>query len=247
MARDSSAPCSGGQRSRGSPTRRRLVSSLCQTLYFRPSGDGVVAANIWLENIVLSLAIIHYPHPTLRHESKPLRRVDAELKQMVAEMFDLMYEHDGIGLAANQVDLPYRLFVVNVSGDPDQPEHEKVYINPVLSAGKGQESGTEGCLSIPGVNAPVVRSATIKIQAYDLVGNEINEELSGMDARVVQHETDHLDGRLFIDRLPPTVYSDIEPALHEFLLSYDSQLESGEVPNEEAVKQRLAELETKRT
>lgn len=197
--------------------------------------------------IVLSLSIIHYPHPTLRHKSKPLKRVDAELKKMVAEMFDLMYEHEGIGLAANQVDLPYRLFVINPTGDPDQPEGECVFINPVLSGGKGQEAGREGCLSLPGIQAPVVRSATIKIEAYDLAGNQISKELSGMDARVVQHETDHLDGVMFIDRLPPAVKSDVAGAIQEFEIAFNSQQQSGEAPTDEDVAARIADLEALRT
>ncbi len=101
----------------------------------------------------LSLQIIQYPHPTLRHRSKPLRRVDAELRKIVAEMFELMYEHEGVGLAANQVDLPYRLFVVNPEGKADAGESEGVFINPVLSHGRGLEEDEEGCLSIPGVRA----------------------------------------------------------------------------------------------
>lgn len=195
----------------------------------------------------MSLSIIHYPHPALRHKSRPLKRVDAELKKMVAEMFELMYEKEGIGLAANQVDLPYRLFVVNVTGDPDQPDAERVFINPVLSKGKGQESGSEGCLSLPGVRGPVVRSATIRIQAYDLHGNEIHEERVGMDARVVQHEVDHLDGMMFTDRFSPTQMADVAPALQEFEIAFKSQQESGDVPSDEAIAQRLAELEALRT
>jgi len=105
----------------------------------------------------LSLQIIHYPHPTLRHVSKPLARVDAELRAWVAEMFDLMYEHEGVGLAANQVDLPYRLFVCNPSGDQSEKESECVFINPVIVKGSGQHEHDEGCLSIPGIHAPVVR------------------------------------------------------------------------------------------
>ncbi|HCK40114.1 MAG TPA: peptide deformylase, partial [Planctomycetaceae bacterium] len=85
----------------------------------------------------MELKIIHYPHPTLRHVSKPVKRVDAELKDMIAQMFALMYRHEGVGLAANQVDLPYRLFVANPSGDPENKEAEHVFINPVLRGGKG--------------------------------------------------------------------------------------------------------------
>jgi peptide deformylase len=195
----------------------------------------------------LSLEIIQYPHPTLRHHSKPLRRVDAELKKIVAEMFDLMYEHEGVGLAANQVDLPYRLFVANPEGDPKAKEREAVFLNPVLSSGRGQEEDEEGCLSIPGIRAPVTRNAHIKIQAYDLEGNEITAELTGLMARIAQHETDHLDGTLFIDRLGPAHLAAIRDELEEFELAFKSKVETRELPAADQMADRLRELERLRT
>jgi peptide deformylase len=195
----------------------------------------------------LSLQIIHYPHPTLRHVSKPLKRVDAELKQMVAEMFDLMYEHEGVGLAANQVDLPYRVFIANVAGDPAEKEAECVFINPVILKGSGQHEREEGCLSIPGVYAPVVRKEKITVQAYNLAGEEVSGELDGLFARVVQHEVDHLDGRLFIDRLSPSQYADIAAALEEFEIDFNSKRAVGEMPSEETVAAHLEQLERLRT
>ena len=195
----------------------------------------------------MSLHIIHYPHPTLRHPSKPLKRVDAELRKIVAEMFELMYEHEGVGLAANQVDLPYRLFVTNVEGNPEAKESECVFINPVLSGGRGQEEDEEGCLSIPGIYAPVTRNATIKVEAYDLAGNEITMEAEGLMARVLQHETDHLDGTLFIDRLGPAQLAAVRDKLEEFELDFQSRRETGELPSADAVTARLQELERLRT
>jgi peptide deformylase len=195
----------------------------------------------------LSLQIIHYPHPTLRHPSKPLKRVDAELRKIVAEMFDLMYEHEGVGLAANQVDLPYRLFIANVEGKREAKEAEGVFINPVLSGGRGQEEDEEGCLSIPGLYAPVTRNETIKIQAYDLDGNEVVGEVNGLMARILQHETDHLDGTLFIDRLGPTQLAAMRDKLEEFELAFTSRLETGELPSADQMAARLRELERLRT
>lgn len=195
----------------------------------------------------LSLQIIHYPHPTLRHPSKPLIRVDAELRKIVAQMLELMYEHEGVGLAANQVDLPYRLFVTNVDGKPETKEAECVFINPVLSRGHGQEEDEEGCLSIPGVYAPVTRNTTVKIQAYDLAGNEITGEFDGLMARILQHETDHLDGTLFIDRLGPTQLAAVRDKLEEFELDFRSRRETGELPEAEQMAARLQELERLRT
>ncbi|MEX0939363.1 MAG: peptide deformylase [Pirellulales bacterium] len=194
-----------------------------------------------------TLQIIHYPHPTLRHRSKPLKKVDSQLRVIVREMFDLMYEHQGVGLAANQVDLPYRLFVANLEADPESKETEQVFINPVLSGAKGSEEGEEGCLSIPTVYSPVRRAARIKIQAYDLSGEEITAELEGLAARVVQHETDHLDGVLFIDRVAPTVQRELRDKLQEFEIDFESKRQRKELPDDVEIADRLAELEKLRT
>ena len=202
---------------------------------------------MFFEVAALDLRIIHYPHPTLRHVSKPLKRVDAELKQMVARMFELMYEHEGVGLAANQVDLPYRVFVCNPEGDPKNKEAEFVFINPVIKKGSGQHEKEEGCLSIPGVYAPVVRKEKITVQAYNLAGEEISGELDGLFARIVQHETDHLDGRLFIDRITPTQLADLSGELEEFEIDFDSKRGVGELPTDEQIAARLADLERLRT
>ncbi len=195
----------------------------------------------------MALKVIHYPHPTLRHVSRPLMRVDAELRAMIDEMFALMYEHEGIGLAANQVDLPYRLFVTNPTGDPDSPEAERVFLNPVIVRGAGSAEGSEGCLSLPGLYGPVVRKTSIRVQAYDLAGNEIDEELTGLAARVFQHETDHLDGTLFIDRVPPSHKASLRDELEEFEIDFASKQESGEAPSDAAIAERIAELQRLRT
>lgn len=195
----------------------------------------------------MPLEIIHYPHPTLRHVSRPLKRVDAELKRMIEEMFDLMYEHEGVGLAANQVDLPYRVFVANPEGDPEALDAEAVFINPVIIKGSGQEEQEEGCLSIPGVRAPVVRQERVMVEAYNLAGEKISGELSGLFARIAQHEIDHLDGRLFTDRLSPTQYADIAGEMEEFEIDFQSKRGVGEMPSDEAIAARIAELEKLRT
>ena len=109
-------------------------------------------------------------------------------------MFDLMYEHEGVGLAANQVDLPYRVFVANVEGDRNDADAECVFINPVILRGSGQAENEEGCLSIPGVYAPGERKEKVTVQAYNLAGEEVAGDFEGLFARIVQHEIDHLDG-----------------------------------------------------
>ena len=193
------------------------------------------------------LRIVQYPHPTLRHISKPLKRVDKELHGMVREMFDLMYEANGIGLAANQVDLPYRLFVLNLKSDPNLPEEEHVFLNPVITGRKGMAEGEEGCLSIPGLYAQVRRPERVTLNAYNLSGEEVNLDLDGLFARAVQHEIDHLDGVLFIDRLSPTSAIEVREALEDFEEQFLGQRERGEIPDSETIVKRLAELEQLRT
>jgi len=165
---------------------------------------------------------------------------------MVAQMFELMYEHEGVGLAANQVDLPYRLFIANPTGDPKNKDAEYVFINPVLKGGKGQAEGEEGCLSIPGVLGPVVRKEKITIEAYNLEGEQFIGEVDGLFARIVQHETDHLDGKLFIDRLAPAQAAEVRDELEEFEIDFQSKRDCGELPDDEAITQRLSELEKQR-
>lgn len=193
------------------------------------------------------MRIIQFPHPTLRRVSKPLRRVDDELRNIVREMFDLMYQAKGIGLAANQVDLPYRLFVLNLTGDPAEAEEEQVFINPVLSDPKGTAEAEEGCLSLPGLYAQVRRPETITINAYDLTGQEIEETIDGLFARAAQHETDHLNGVLFIDRLSPTTRLSLKDTLEEFEIEFADRRQRGEIPDDEKISARLSELEALRT
>ncbi len=189
------------------------------------------------------MKIVYYPHPTLRHESKPLRRVDGQIREIVEEMFDLMYAARGVGLAANQVDLPFRLFIMNLSGTREEGE-EMVFINPVIERPKGNAQQDEGCLSLPELWAPVRRPERVKVSAYDLSGTEINCEIDGMLARVVQHETDHLDGVLFIDRLSEPARRDVEDALHDFELEFSHQRKREMIPSDQAIAERLAELES---
>lgn len=188
------------------------------------------------------LRVINYPHPTLRHESKPIKRVDADLVRIIREMFELMYASNGIGLAANQVGLPLRLFVANLSAEAGKGE-EQVFINPVLAKPKGNEEGEEGCLSFPELWGPVVRSKQVTVNAYSLRGEEIKANLSGMLARVVQHEYDHLDGVLFVDRMSSTAKVQVEPALEDFELEYRSRRDTGEIPSDEAIAAHRNEWE----
>ena len=188
------------------------------------------------------MEIIKYPHPTLRYRSKPLKRIDSALRETVAEMFQLMYEAQGIGLAANQVDLPYRLFVLNVH-EERLKDHEMVFINPVISKPKDPDEKEEGCLSLPGVYAQVRRPASIHVTALNLAGEPIEGEFSGLLARAIQHETDHLDGILFIDRLVDLTKKQLQDDLNRFQKEYDLNRSENNIPSDEIILKRLAEME----
>ena len=190
------------------------------------------------------MEIITHPHPTLKYKSRPVVRINAELKAIVAEMFELMYEAKGVGLAANQANLPLRLFVANPSGVRGEGE-DLVFINPVISKGTGNEVADEGCLSLPGIYGPVNRSKSIHVEAFGIDGSSISMDLDDFLARVVQHETDHLDGIMFTDRMVDHSLQVIQLEIEEFEIEYRSKVADGLVPGEDAVYAELAEWESK--
>lgn len=194
----------------------------------------------------MSLSIVRYPHPTLRYRSKNVQRVDRELKTLVAQMFELMYEHQGVGLAANQVDLPLRIFVANPTGKRGEGE-ELVCINPELNFPKGSETEREGCLSLPGLYGEVKRPAQIQLSAYDLQGNAIERKLDGFLARIVQHEKDHLDGVFFFDRMSEEQRWELDDELEEMEAAARRQQASGEQPPDEEILARLSQWEQRYT
>lgn len=190
------------------------------------------------------LKIITFPHPGLRYVAKPIRRVDTLLKQIVVRMVELMYAHRGVGLAATQVNLPLRMFVWDPTGDPESGR-ANVLINPTITRPRSNEESEEGCLSLPGVNANVVRSKTIHMNAYDMLGNEIDQDFSGFEARILQHETDHLDGILFIDRLTPAQLRDQEEALYIFQTDFESRQRLKSVASDQELVSQLKDWETR--
>ena len=144
------------------------------------------------------LKILEFPDPRLRKKAVPVETVDAELNQLIDDMFETMYEAPGIGLAATQVDVHRRLLVADVSAEKDAP---CVLINPVIVAQDGVEVSEEGCLSVPGYYEEVQRAEEIRVRYLDRDGNEVESEFDGLLAVCVQHEIDHLDGKLFVDYL----------------------------------------------
>jgi peptide deformylase len=189
--------------------------------------------------------ILPYPHPALRWKSKPIQEINDDLRRIVAEMFELMYAAKGIGLAANQVGLPYRLFILNLTGDPAEKEEELVFINPEIIKRKGTTEGEEGCLSFPGMYGQVKRAAKVVIEAFDLNGEGFEYSLDELAARAVQHESDHLDGVLFIDRMADTVRRELDPVINDFDAQFRRWQSEGKFPSDELIKRDLLKIEPK--
>ena len=144
------------------------------------------------------LNILHFPDAKLRTVAKPVTQFDEKLNELIKDMFETMYEAPGIGLAATQVDRHIRLLVMDVSEDRNQP---KYLINPELLKTEGEEESDEGCLSIPGFYETVKRAEVIGVRTQDRDGEFIEFEASGIEAVCIQHEMDHLEGKLFVDYL----------------------------------------------
>ncbi len=140
--------------------------------------------------------------PVLREKARPVTEINGELKDFIGKMAELMYKVKGLGLAANQVGVLKRVFIMDISQREGKPLLE-VYINPEILEAEGETEYEEGCLSIPGYYAKVERFARLWVRAYDLEGNPFERELTGLHAIAFQHEYDHLEGILFIDRLSP--------------------------------------------
>lgn len=146
------------------------------------------------------LQVLHFPDERLRTIAKPVKEVNAEIQRIVDDMFDTMYEEEGIGLAATQVDIHQRIIVIDVS---EERNERLVLINPELLEKSGDTGIEEGCLSIPETRALVSRAEHIKIRALNRDGESFELETDGLLAICIQHEMDHLVGKLFIDYLSP--------------------------------------------
>ncbi len=141
--------------------------------------------------------IVEYPAPVLLTPGDPVVDFDADLQTLVQDMFDTMYDAEGVGLAAQQIGVPLRLFVMDCSGI------KLVAANPEVVTTEGEQDGDEGCLSVQKVPAPLKRPATAVLRAQDVSGQTFEREGTGLAARCFLHETDHCDGRLFIHHLSP--------------------------------------------
>lgn len=143
-------------------------------------------------------AILEYPDPRLRLQSEPVADFDADLSHLADDLIETLHATGGIGLAAPQVDDRRRVLVMDHSGDASAP---RVYVNPVILADAAPGLVEESCLSLPGLVGNVIRATQVRVQAQKRDGTRFEHDLTGMEAVCLQHEIDHLDGRLFLDRL----------------------------------------------
>jgi peptide deformylase len=194
------------------------------------------------------MKIVKFPHPALRYQSKPLTAVDKGVELVIGEMLDLMFEAKGLGLAANQVGLPYQFFVLNmdvlngVESDKASRDNAGVFINPVILERKGSVEGEEGCLSFPDLYQKVRRAKTIRAQAYNLKGEAVEINASDLAARAWQHEVDHLHGVLYIDKMGWTAKLSSRADLKKFERDYHRAQEKGEIHADDKIKEELNAL-----
>jgi peptide deformylase len=195
------------------------------------------------------MKIVQYPHPALRFESRPLTAIDRQVRLVAGEMLELMHKARGLGLAGNQVAWPFQMFVMNVVGEPGQPEQPHVLINPVVLERRGTVEGEEGCLSFPDLYQKVRRAKAVKVQAYDLEGkvfevvtSDIPSPLAELTSRVLQHEIDHLHGVLFIDKMGPIAKLASRTSLRQFEREFRRAQEKGEYPPDDEIAKQLREL-----
>jgi peptide deformylase len=145
-------------------------------------------------------SILHYPDPRLRQKGAPVAQVTPEIQRLIEDMAETMYAAPGVGLAATQIGEPYRIFLVDIAAE-DEPSKLHVFINPEIVKTEGEHCGPEGCLSFPGVTEEIKRATKVTVRALDKDGRPFELTAEGLLAVAVQHENDHLDGVLMIDRM----------------------------------------------
>ena len=176
------------------------------------------------------MKIVNYPHPALRVKCKPLTTLDEGVRTAAAEMLELMYRYEGLGLAAPQVALDYQMICINFTGEANDKDQELVAINPVIVESKGNFKDREGCLSFPNLYQDIRRSKTVKVQFYKLDGSLNEMTCSDLAARIWQHEIDHLHGTLFIDKMGPLARMNSKRDIEEFIDEFNKDVKRGAIP-----------------
>lgn len=156
--------------------------------------------------------ILHYPDPRLRRKAEPVAEVSDEIRRLIDDMAETMYAAPGIGLAAVQIGIPQRVIVIDLS---EARNELKVFINPEILSKEGEQTFEEGCLSVPGIFEEVTRAARVRVRALDREGRPFELEAEGLLATCLQHEIDHLDGKVFVDYLSRLKQSRIRKKLEK--------------------------------
>ncbi len=164
------------------------------------------------------LSILRYPSPVLLTVGKPVEVFDENLEKLVADMFETMYHAEGVGLAAPQIGVSNRLFVMDCSGGTD-PSRRFVIINPEIIACEGEQIGREGCLSFPGIYTEIKRHMRVVVRFQNLKGEVQELDTTGLEARCILHETDHCDGIVFLNRMTPFKRALAKKKIKEFQAS----------------------------
>jgi peptide deformylase len=186
------------------------------------------------------LEVVRYGHPALRQKGRRVESVTPEIKRLIADMFDTMYAHKGVGLAAQQVGVPIQLTVVDVRGVSDRPSTLELngaradvadfmplaLMNPQLTPQGEMAAGPEGCLSFPELYAEIIRPESVDVKAMNAEGNPVAFRCGGLLARVIQHEADHLNGILFIDRMDKQTKDELRPEMDALQAETRAQLEA---------------------
>ncbi len=161
------------------------------------------------------MELLYYPDPRLREPARPVEALDEDLLAALPRMFEIMYRSRGIGLAGPQVGLGRRIVVANLVSDPEKGDGERVYVNPEILERSGEKREEEGCLSLPGVYPVILRAERVVVRYRDLEGNEVRREAQGLEAKLFQHEVDHLDGILLVDKMTAADKKQWAPLLKE--------------------------------
>ncbi len=167
--------------------------------------------------------LVYYPAPGLRAAARPVGRIDGDLLDAVPAMFEVMYRARGIGLAGPQVGLDRRLIVSNLSGDPARKDLERVFVDPEILGRSGEMREEEGCLSLPGLSAVIVRAEKVEVRYLDLEGREVRRAAEGLESKLFQHEIDHLDGLLILDKMTSADRKQWAPLLKDLEREYKAK------------------------
>ena len=161
------------------------------------------------------MELVYFPDPRLREPAKPVKALDDDLRAALPRMFEIMYRSRGIGLAGPQVALGRRVVVANLAADPEKKDQEQVFLNPEILEKSGQKKEEEGCLSLPGIYPVILRAEKLVVRYTDLEGKEVQREVQGLEAKLFQHEIDHLDGILLVDKMTAADKKQWAPLLKE--------------------------------